>query len=117
MIRREKRRSMIRKDYEKTLLKFQEEVERLSKLPEDQRKFEKEPPTIEVIACCKTPGCSWNEKYHKLEMTFPADGVFRAFCASCRSAIEYLDPMFEDDGEFRLPTRFPDGSPWLLGAS
>jgi hypothetical protein len=84
--------------------------------------FSKENPDIpedwelhwDVLATCRTEGCPWQSKTHRLTISEQLDGVYKVLCASCNRPVEDLDPMLEDHPDFRLNTRLSDGSSWMI---
>ena len=95
---------------------FAESMREFFSRPQDQWGQEDfEPMSVEIVKTCRTSGCPWDGVAERMVVDVPSDGVYKVFCAACRSAVEDLDPMLEDDEDYRLPTRYPDGSSWLLG--
>lgn len=83
--------------------------------PESERDGDMDPLQIRVIKTCRTRGCAWEGLSEWVLLDVPGDGVYKVFCAGCTSAVEDLDPVLEDDEEYRLPVRYADGSSWLVG--
>lgn len=80
---------------------------------------EKMPPrgyekSWECITTCRTSGCPMENHSYLAKITEQLDGVYRVQCGRCGNAIEDLDPMLDDDEEFRLNCRMPDGSSWMI---
>lgn len=84
--------------------------------PLEEQKPLEEPVRVDVVLTCRSEGCPLRDLsyWHRVEVPF--DGVYKVLCAPCNSAVEDLDPMFEDDADFRFPTRYADGSSWLKEA-
>lgn len=86
-------------------------------LPEEDRKgTDMEPQSVTVLKTCRTEGCAWKDLSEEIKVDIPGDGVYKVLCVSCMSAVEDLDPMLEDDEDYRLPTKYSDGSSWLKAA-
>lgn len=86
--------------------RFFEENPEPTGLPEDWQM------ETNVLVTCTTDGCSQQNKTHRLTVGEQLDGLYRVWCAGCSSPIEDVDPMYEDDEEFRLPVRREDGTLW-----
>lgn len=70
---------------------------------------------IDTLATCRTPGCPVEGKTMRLELAEPIDGVYRVLCGRCHITVEDLDPMLEDDEDFRLNVRLPNGNFGVTG--
>jgi len=81
-------------------------------LPEDE--WGSDWMSTDAIATCHTEGCSASEMHLRVSVAEPLDGVYKVLCGMCSRAIHDVDPMFEDDEDFRLPTRYPDGNSWVV---
>lgn len=73
--------------------------------------------TWTVLSTCHTEGCRVEGVTFEGFIAEPLDGVYRMICGMCCNTIEDIDPMLEDDDEFRLNVRLPDGSfgAWRTG--
>lgn len=108
---------MKKSEYEKSSSEFRAMLSReFVKPPEEQNiPTTRNWMNVPVIAVCATEGCRNQDKGLKTLVAEPADGVYKVLCGMCNSAIEHLDPMFEDDPEYLLPVRYPNGESWLKG--
>lgn len=68
----------------------------------------------EVVMTCSTETCTNYGRYWKDTVSEQLDGVFRVLCGLCQHPIEDMDPLLEDDETFRLNTRMPDGTSWMI---
>lgn len=68
------------------------------------------------IVTCHATGCPNGGRSYFASIGEQLDGIYKVQCGMCLSAIDDLDPMLEDDEEFRLETRYPDGSSWLVAS-
>lgn len=84
--------------------------------PEVERKPLEDPMQVNVVLTCHTEGCPLQEMSYWHSADIPFDGVFKVLCAPCGRPIEDIDPLFEDDPDFRFSTRYPDGESWLKEA-
>ena len=66
------------------------------------------------ITTCRTLGCPMQDHSYLAQISEQLDGVYKVVCGRCNNPIEDLDPMLEDDEEFRLECRAPDGSSWMI---
>lgn len=64
-----------------------------------------------VVTCgsedCPNYGFFWRERVQE-----NLDGVYRMMCGMCHSVITDMDPLLEDDPEYRFNCYFPDGTIW-----
>lgn len=84
--------------------------------PESERNLPEDWLTHDVLSTCYTEGCPRQGLTGKIKVSESLDGVYKVLCGMCHSSVEDLDPMLEDDEDFRLDTRYPDGSSWLRAA-
>lgn len=63
------------------------------------------------IVTCHAEGCPNGGRSYIARISEQLDGVYRVQCGMCGNAIDDLDPMLEDDEEFRLETF---DSSWLI---
>lgn len=75
-----------------------------------------ESPVIDVLIRCRTEGCPRNDDSVQeiSRMPVPFDGVWKNVCGTCSRPVEDLDPQLDDDPDYRLPTRYDDGSSWMV---
>lgn len=108
---------MKKRDYESASAEFRQMLSReFQKPPEEQDLPEpRNWMNVTVIAVCGTEGCRNKGLGLRTRVAEPFDGVYKVLCGMCNSAIEHLDPMFEDDPDYLLPVRYPDGESWLKG--
>lgn len=66
------------------------------------------------IVTCHAEGCPNGGMSYLALIGEQLDGVYRVQCGRCLNAIDDLDPMLEDDEDFRLETSLPDGTSWLV---
>ena len=76
--------------------------------------YEGEWLVIEALIHCRTDGCVRKDIPELAPFAVPVDGVWKAVCGRCSKPIEDINPQLSDDPDYRLPTRFPDGSSWMV---
>lgn len=73
-------------------------------------------PNAAAYVRCRTNGCPRNDDSIEevAHISIPLDGVWKVVCGRCSRPVEDLDPRLSDDPEYRLTTRYPDGSSWMV---
>lgn len=64
------------------------------------------------VLTCSTQTCANYGFFWRDDVPENPDGVYRILCGLCHEAIVDIDPLLEDDEEFRLNCHMPDGSIW-----
>lgn len=84
------------------------------------RVFDEGPPPLgsnpefiwDCVITCSNAECVNFDRFWWESVQENLDGVYRVICGLCGKAVEDLDPLLEDDEDFRLNCRLPDGSLW-----
>lgn len=73
-------------------------------------------PSLDVLVTCHTPGCPVEGMTTWANVSEPIDGVYRVICGRCQKTVTDIDPMLEDDEDFRLNVRLPNGNFGVVGS-
>lgn len=66
----------------------------------------------DCVVTCDTESCDNYGMYWWEQVQENLDGMYRVVCGLCGQVVTDIDPMLEDDEEFRFNCRRSDGTMW-----
>lgn len=69
---------------------------------------------FEMLIHCRTSGCPRDGIPEIAFVAVPVDGVWKVVCGQCSRPVEDINPQVSDDPDYRVATRYPDGSSWMV---
>lgn len=66
----------------------------------------------DCVLTCDNEDCSNYGFYWWDRVQENLDGVYRVMCGLCGAAVTDIDPLLEDDEDYRFNYRLPDGRVW-----